>query len=376
MDRVVSDDRFWRGKRVLVTGHTGFKGGWLSLWLARRGADVVGYALDPPTQPSLFEATAAQEVVRSTIADICDKDRLVRTVRDHRPQIVFHLAAQPLVSESHADPVETYRVNVLGTAYLLDALRRCDECRVIVNITSDKCYLNQEWPWPYRETDTLGGRDPYSSSKACSEILTAAFRHSFFRDPSSAIVASARAGNAICGGDWAKDRLIPDLYRARAAGRPLGLRRPQAVRPWQHVLEPLRGYMVLAEAMWNGGAAFAEGWNFGPKDEDFREVRWIAGWFATAYGDPALWQPVQAPPFGEASQLKLDYAKAATRLGWQPHWPLEVALQSIVAWQRAYEGGADMRAVTESQIAEYERTLTPSTARPDITHGQAVAAPH
>jgi CDP-glucose 4,6-dehydratase len=346
---------FWRGKRVLVTGHTGFKGGWLSAWLVRLGASVTGYALDPPTSPSLFGVTQLAKRLDSVIADIRDIERLKAVFKKARPEVVFHLAAQPLVSESYADPVATYDVNIMGVVHVLQAVRSCADTRVVVNVTSDKCYRNNEWAWGYRETDVLGGHDPYSSSKACAEIVTEAFRRSFFAPGGhKAAIASARAGNVIGGGDWAKDRLIPDIFRAWQAHEPLKLRHPSSVRPWQHVLEPLRGYLMLAERLSASGASYSEAWNFGPRDDDCRTVGWIVDWFARRLRAPFLGTARTESAFHEAGVLKLDHSKATQRLGWRPRWDLVTALESVVEWHEQHATAAHMMDLLDRQIAAYE----------------------
>ncbi|BBO19559.1 CDP-glucose 4,6-dehydratase [Candidatus Desulfobacillus denitrificans] len=344
---------FWAGKRVLVTGHTGFKGGWLSLWLQKLGAEVHGYALNPPTEPNLCTvAGVAQGMAASTIADIRDAARMAESMRAARPDIVFHLAAQPLVRLSYAEPAETYSTNVIGTVSLLEAIRQTASVKAVVNITSDKCYENREWLWPYREDEAMGGHDPYSSSKACAEIVTAAYRRSFL-EAAGVGLASARAGNVIGGGDWAADRLLPDFFRALDAGKPLVIRSPNAVRPWQHVLEPLSGYLALAERLFADRQAFAEGWNFGPADQDARPVSWIVEQLTAARAG-ASWQLDRNPQLHEANYLKLDSSKARARLGWQPRWDLQTALARTVEWHDGWRGGRDMRALTLSQIAAYE----------------------
>ena len=354
------DPAFWNGRRVFLTGHTGFKGSWMSLWLQSLGAQVTGYALPPPTVPSLFEAAkVAQGMAGSVLADIRDTDALSRALREAHPEVVIHMAAQPLVRLSYQQPVETYAVNVMGTVHLLEAVRASRGVRAVVNITTDKCYENREWVWGYRETDPMGGHDPYSSSKGCAELVASAYRSSFFNLAQHAShgvsLASVRAGNVIGGGDWAADRLIPDILAAFAQVRPARIRNPHAVRPWQHVLEPLRGYLMLAQRLVQEGPAYAEGWNFGPADEDARPVGWIVQQMAHRWGDGAHWQ-IDAGDHHphEAHYLKLDISKARSRLHWHPALRLAQALDLIVDWTRAHQAGADMRQVTLEQIAAYE----------------------
>lgn len=348
---------FWRGRKVLLTGHTGFKGSWLSLWLADLGARVTGFALQPPTEPSLFEQARVAEVVDSRHGDIRDYAVLLEALREAAPEIVVHMAAQPLVRYSYANPIETYATNVMGTVHLLEAVRAVPSVRAVLIVTSDKCYENREWLWGYREDEPMGGYDPYSSSKGCAELVTSAYRRSFFSaDGGQVAVASARAGNVIGGGDWAQDRLIPDMLRGFCDGRPVVVRNPLAVRPWQHVLEPLAGYLTLAQALVERGPAFAEGWNFGPSDDDVHSVQWIADRLVALWGEGASWELDRAAQPHEAAHLKLDSSKARARLGWRPRWPLELAMRHIVEWQRAMLGGADMRQVTLNQIRNYQST--------------------
>ncbi|MDR0379572.1 MAG: CDP-glucose 4,6-dehydratase [Candidatus Accumulibacter sp.] len=350
---------FWRGKRVLLTGHTGFKGSWLALRLNHLGAELTGFALAPPTRPSLFEIARAGEGMRSIIADIRDAAAIHAAVAEAQPEVIFHLAAQPLIRQAYADPAATYATNVMGLVNLLEAVRRCDAVRVLVNVTSDKCYENREWFWGYREHDRLGGRDPYSSSKACAELVTAAYRDSYLGDGNMerrapVAVATARAGNVIGGGDWAKDRLVPDILDALDADRPVIIRHPQAVRSWQHVLEPLSGYLLLAEALWREGPAHTGAWNFGPADEDARPVRWLVEKLAQHWPGRLRWEIDNGPHPHEACQLRPDCSKARIQLGWRPRWNLETALARIAAWHQAYlEGRQDMRAVTLEEIRNH-----------------------
>ena len=350
------DRGFWTGRRVLVTGHTGFKGAWLCLWLERLGARVTGFALEPPTQPSLFEVARVAKGIQSVYGDIRDLERLADLVAQVQPEVVVHMAAQSLVRASYADPAGTYGTNVMGTVNILEAVRRARTSRVVINVTSDKCYENREREQGYREDEAMGGRDPYSSSKGCSELVTTAYRRSFFGpDRGQAAVASARAGNVVGGGDWAADRLIPDFFRAIQGGEALVVRHPSAVRPWQYVLEPLSGYLILAQEMWRRPTEFAEAWNFGPRDEDGWPVRRVIEFLAKCWGDSVRWTVDSGERPHEARYLKLDCSKARTRLGWRPRITLETALEGIAAWFRGYLAGADMRAASLEQIASYER---------------------
>lgn len=347
---------FWRGKRVLLTGHTGFKGSWLSLWLQSLGAELGGLALAPPTEPSLFSVARVGEAMSSTIGDIRSLDTVVQAMQAFQPEIVLHMAAQPLVRLSYSEPVQTYATNVMGTVHVLEAARRCSSVRCIVNVTTDKCYENREWEWGYRENEPMGGHDPYSNSKGCSELVTSAYRRSFFQK-SGVALASARAGNVIGGGDWASDRLIPDILRAFERHEAVVIRNPNSTRPWQHVLEPLSGYLMLAERLWGEGNDFAEGWNFGPQDDDAQPVMWIVERMARAWGEGAGWQLDLGEHPHEAHYLKLDISKARHRLGWRPRWNLDTALSKITLWHRAWRAQQDMRQICLEQITQYTNSI-------------------
>lgn len=348
---------FWNGKRVFVTGHTGFKGSWMCLWLHKMGAIVKGYALEPNTAPSLFSLTSIEKKVESVFGDIADLDLLTNHLIDFKPEIVIHMAAQPLVRASYYDPVGTYRTNVMGTVNLLEAVRKCSTIKSVVNVTTDKCYENKEWVWGYREDEAMGGFDPYSSSKGCSELVTSAYRRSFFGSGSSVALASARAGNVIGGGDWAEDRLIPDAIRAFDASLPLVIRNPLATRPWQHVLEPIFGYLTLAEMLYKNGNEFAEGWNFGPYDVDVVSVEHILNYLVSKWHESVTWTLDENQQPHEAQLLKLDISKATTRLNWKPIWSLEKTLSSIIDWYKLYSEGVDIEDVTINQINEFENCI-------------------
>ena len=358
---------FWQGKKVLVTGHTGFKGSWLSLWLQAISADVIGYALAAPTNPSLFDIADVEAGMTSIIADIRDLDKLHAVFAKHQPEIVIHMAAQPLVRYSYQNPVETYSTNVMGTVNLLEAVRNTVSVKAVVNVTTDKCYENREWAWGYRENEPMGGHDPYSNSKGCAELVSAAYRSSFFNADTYAqhgvALATVRAGNVIGGGDWAQDRLIPDILAAFEQNKLVDIRNPHAIRPWQHVMEPLRGYLTLAEHLYEQGSSFAEGWNFGPNDEDAKPVGWIVEQMAALWGNEAQWQIDTGEHPHEAHYLKLDCSKAKTRLDWHPKWHLVEALGKIVDWQKQYQHGANMKAVTLAQISDYQTNKGDSTCK-------------
>lgn len=358
LEGVVLKPSFWKGKRVLLTGHTGFKGSWLSLWLQSMDVDLIGYALAPPTAPSLFDVAEVGKGMTSVLGDIRDLDRLQTIFSEHKPEIVFHMAAQPLVRHSYQNPVETYSTNVMGTVHLLEAVRNTPGVKAVVNITTDKCYENREWIWGYRENEPMGGYDPYSNSKGCAELVSSAYRSSFFNADShvqhGVSLATVRAGNVIGGGDWAQDRLIPDVLAAFERGNIVDIRNPHAIRPWQHVLEPLRGYLTLAECLYEQGASFAEGWNFGPVDEDAKPVGWIVEQMAAMWGEGAQWKIDMGDHPHEAHHLKLDISKARTRLGWQPALRLNDALRLIIDWSKQRQASADMRQLTINQIQDYQ----------------------
>lgn len=346
---------FWQDKRVFLTGHTGFKGAWLALWLQRLGAKVTGFALDPPTQPSLFSDAGIATGMTDLRGDVRELSRLLSAMQVARPHVVFHLAAQSLVRESYTVPVDTYATNVLGTVHLLEAARQVPGIEAVLVVTSDKCYENREWMWGYRENEPMGGRDPYSSSKGCAELVTAAYRDSFFVNGPQ--VATARAGNVIGGGDWAKDRLVPDAVKAFQQRLPLVVRNPQAVRPWQHVLEPLHGYLVLAEALCSREPEFASAWNFGPADQDAQSVAWVVDRLAAGWGEGARWEREVRPQPHEAVSLHLDWAKARHVLKWQPALRLPDALDWTMRWYQAYFRGQNARDLVERDIAAYEDLL-------------------
>jgi CDP-glucose 4,6-dehydratase len=358
------DPAVWQGRRVFLTGHTGFKGGWLALWLAKLGANVRGYALDPYTTPNLIDAAHIGDVIEDTRGDINDLQKITASMASFAPEIVIHMAAQPLVRLSYLDPLLTYKTNVIGTANVLEAVRSTPSVRAVVSVTTDKCYENKEWVWGYRESDPLGGYDPYSSSKACAEIVTAAYRQSFFNvaafDQHRCGIASGRAGNVIGGGDWSDDRLLPDLVRGFLRGDAVRIRRPKSIRPWQHVLEPLWGYIRLAEELYKGNTSAAAGWNFGPQDDDAWPVSRIVEKMVEVWGDGARWVLDPDPGVHEAGYLKLDASKARAELGWRPSLRMDTTLEWLVRWYRAHAAGDDMHALTLDQITDYEALLKTS----------------
>lgn len=358
MESLVVNPSFWQGKRVLITGHTGFKGSWLSLWLQSMGAEVIGYALAPSTSPSLFEVAEVGVGMTSLEGDIRDLEHLRSVFTEQRPEIVIHMAAQALVRYSYINPVETYSTNVIGAVNLLEAVRSSGSVKAVVNVTSDKCYENREWAWGYRENEAMGGYDPYSNSKGCAELVTSAYRNSFFNPDKysehGVAIGSGRAGNVIGGGDWAEDRLIPDMMRAITNGQSVNIRNPHSIRPWQHVLEPLSGYLLLAQKLYEEGPDFAEGWNFGPNDDDAKPVQWILDTLTKSWGEGASWKLDGGNHPHEAHYLKLDCSKAKSRLNWHPRWSLATAIDQICVWHKAHLVGADMQAMCHYQIQQYQ----------------------
>lgn len=364
---------FWGGKRVFITGHTGFKGSWLTLWLGRMGAEILGYSLPPPTEPSLYQLAGVQDIGRSVIADVRDSARLAEELSRFAPDIVLHLAAQSVVLGSYTDPLGTYTTNVIGTANLLNAVRGLGKRCAVINVTTDKVYLNQRWVWGYRENDALGGRDPYSSSKACAELVALAFRTSYFSDTvdrSQRIgLASARAGNVIGGGDWTPHQLVPDVMTAFAQRRQVVLRNPTAIRPWQHVLDCLSGYLLLAERLYVDPMHFGEEWNFGPSDEDMRPVSAVVELLARFWNIHPAWVPDRASHPHEEAELRLNSQKAVRELGWVPRLPIDIALDWTADWFRRFAQGADPRSLCEEQIASYV------TSSPMRRHADRAAGP-
>jgi CDP-glucose 4,6-dehydratase len=348
---------FWRGKRIFLTGHTGFKGSWLSLWLQTLGAEVTGFALAPPTSPSLFEAASTAEGMRSATGDISDLPHLKQAMQASEAEIVIHMAAQSLVRVSYQDPILTYQTNAMGTAHVLEAVRETPSVAAVLVITSDKCYENQNWLRGYREGDTLGGHDPYSNSKACAELIVSAYRSSFFNAAKAGkrpvAVASARAGNVIGGGDWAQDRLVPDMVKAFTEQRPVKIRNPQAVRPWQFVLDPLRGYLLLAQKLYEEGTAFAGAWNFGPYADDAQPVCEVVESFASAWRSPVSWELDAGEHPHETQMLQLDWSKASHYLGWYPVLRLPEALSMTADWYQHFLSGGSAREKCLEQISKY-----------------------
>jgi CDP-glucose 4,6-dehydratase len=348
---------FWENKRVFVTGHTGFKGGWTVMWLEKLGAIVKGYSLEPDLDTSLFDLAKIDSLCDSHIADIRDLKTLKKSIIDFEPHIVIHMAAQPLVRVSYIDPVETYQVNVMGTVNLFEAVRESKSVKAVLNVTTDKCYHNNEWVWSYRENEPMGGHDPYSSSKGCSELITSAYQKSFFNMNSNVSLASARAGNVIGGGDWSKDRLIPDALKAFNSDQKLVIRNPFAIRPWQHVLEPVSGYLELIEKLYNSNDEYSEGWNFGPEDKDCIQVSEVIKFIADRWPSQVIWEEDLGENLHEAQLLKLDISKSKNKLSWKPRWGIEKALDTIIQWHQSWNDGLDMKDITLSQINDYEKLL-------------------
>lgn len=348
------NSNFWKGKKVFLTGHTGFKGSWLSIWLQLMGSEIRGVSLAPQTTTALFSEANVIENMESIIGDIRNKELVLESMRKFNPDIVIHMAAQPLVRHSYKDPIDTYSTNIMGTVHVLEAARNCSNLRAVVNVTTDKCYANNEWEWGYRENEPMGGFDPYSSSKACSELVTSAYRSSFFQK-SEIAVATARAGNVIGGGDWSTDRLIPDILFAFENDLQVVIRNPNAIRPWQHVLEPLSGYLVLAERLYNNGQNYAEAWNFGPNDKDVQSVLWIVEKMTTDWDHKMKWKidPIDQPH--EANYLKLDISKARNKLGWEPVWDLNIAIDKIIKWHRSWLFGHNPQELCIKQIEEFQK---------------------
>jgi CDP-glucose 4,6-dehydratase len=354
------NNSFWVDKKVFLTGHTGFKGSWLSLWLNQLGAKVTGFSLKPPTNPSLFNLLNGEKLVDSLIGDVRDRKLLFSALEQSKPEIIIHMAAQPLVRDSYLNPVETYETNVMGTVNLLDSIRNLRGVKAVVNVTTDKCYENREWLWGYRESEAMGGYDPYSNSKGCSELVTTSFRNSFFNpiyfNKHGVAIASARAGNVIGGGDWAADRLIPDCINSIFNNKKILIRNPSAIRPWQHVFEPLSGYLLLAEKLYLNGPAFAEGWNFGPDDSDAKPVSWIVETLCKKWGKNEAFEIDNGDHPHEATYLKLDCSKAKNMLEWKPRWNITKALEMIIEWYTCWSENGNIQEICIKQINEYVAT--------------------
>lgn len=344
---------FWKKKKVFITGHTGFKGSWLTIWLNELGANIKGYALAPNTLPSLFKETKISDIVETEIGDIRDLEKLKKSILDFQPDVLVHLAAQPLVNQSYIDPVETYTTNIIGTVNVLEAARHSKNLRALVSVTSDKCYENKEWLWGYRESDPMGGFDPYSSSKGCAELITNAYRKSFFKSRNQCSISSVRAGNVIGGGDWTNGRLIPDIIKALNEKSLIKIRNPNAIRPWQHVLDPLSGYMTLAKNLYEKGDEFAEAWNFGPHDGNCKSVLWIIKKINSYTDNNLEYQFINDESFHEAKLLKLDSSKANTRLNWRPKWNLDHTLKEILNWNLEFKNGTDVYSLCKKTIENY-----------------------
>lgn len=350
---------FWNKKKVLLTGHTGFKGSWLSLWLQKLNAQVIGFSKSVPTNPSLFELADIENGMISIMGNVCDYDKLEKTIKEHEPEIVIHMAAQAILRESYSNPIETYATNVMGTVNLLESIRNVGNVRVILNITTDKCYEPNDSSKGHLETDRLGGYDPYSNSKACSELVTSSFRNSFFNPKEykkhGTSLATCRAGNVIGGGDWGKDRLIPDIMRGILDNKVIKIRNPNSTRPWQHVLDPLNGYMNLAEKLWSSGSEFSEGWNFGPLENDEKPVKWIVEKLTKQWSNNIKWDIDNSVNLHEENYLRLSCLKASSRLSWTPKLSLEQGLEWTIEWYKQYKQNNDMRNITEQQIEKFQK---------------------
>ena len=349
------NSNFWKDKKVFITGHTGFKGSWMCLWLELMGADIAGYSLQPLSSPNLFSEADIGKKLKNTFADIRDIASLTKALYSFKPEIVIHMAAQPLVRKSFEDPVETFSTNVMGTVNLLEVIRKLESVKAVVNVTTDKCYENKEWVWAYREDEPMGGYDPYSSSKGCSELVTRAFNKSYFNESETSL-ASARAGNVIGGGDWSNDRLIPDILLAFQKNKPVVVRNPKSTRPWQHVLEPIHGYLLLAEKLYNQGQNFSEAWNFGPTEEDSKSVKWVLDEMIKRWGQGASWTDDLNINPHEANNLKLDISKAKAKLGWEPKWNLDKALDHITSWHKDWLNQIPARELCIQQIYKFIQT--------------------
>ena len=348
------NQEFWKNKKVFLTGHNGFKGSWLSLWLQQMGAVVKGFSLPPLPSPSLYQLAKIADEMEYETGDVRDFDAVRKSIDHFQPDIVFHLAAQPLVRASYRDPISTFSTNLLGLVNVLEATRNCQKIRSIINVTSDKCYENKGWVWPYRETDEMGGHDPYSSSKGCAELISVSFRRSFFSCEKSPSLATARAGNVIGGGDFAEDRLIPDLWRAVREKKELLIRYPNSTRPWQHVLEPLSGYLMLAEKLFLRGDEYAQGWNFGPLSEDVKSVQWVLEYLDSKMADKFIWRKEKSETFHEAALLSLDISKSRKLLGWHPRWNVQDALDKTIEWENCYAESGDIKRFTLGQIRQFQ----------------------
>lgn len=357
MENMVINQTFWKDKKVLLTGHTGFKGSWLSLWLQKLGSDVIGFSRDIPTKPSLFELCNVADDMISIMGDICNIEHLRTVMTEHKPEIVIHMAAQSLVGRSYDNPLETFSTNVLGTVNVFEVIRKIRNVRVVINVTSDKCYENRESISGYKETDPMGGYDPYSCSKGCAELVTSSFRNSFFNpkeyDKHGIALASVRAGNIIGGGDWSPNRLVPDIMKGLIENQTVTIRNPSSVRPWQFVLEPLRGYLMLAEKLWHEGPRYVEGWNFGPDDQDVKPVFWLIEKISQKWGKKVNWNLNNTHNYHETNYLRLDCSKAKMKLGWSPKLNMEKTIEFVVEWYKQFEKNQDVKGITEEQISKY-----------------------